>query len=257
MEDPIFIAVLIATFLLRGAVKGVVWLCLPRVALGLMTVASDLTTAMALLLVPSFATNAYQGTVGGKLVPLLRRLWPFLLAAMLLVTLGAEALTRVSLPWASALLGVLKMAYALSGLRGLRISSAPSREWWAGPVFGMVNGIFTGITGSFVVPGVMYLQALGLSRDALVQSMGILFTLSTVALAVSLGQHGLLSAELGLMSLAGLVPAFLGMYAGQTIRGRLSEARFRSVFLWGVLLLGVYILVNAILGISTPAGQPV
>jgi len=247
MGDPFFISILIATFLLAGGVKGVIGLGLPTVVLGLMTVASDLPTAMALLLVPSFATNLWQGMVGGNLGPLLRRLWPFLLAAMLLVALGAEALTRIHLPWASAVLGVLMMAYALSGLHGFRISTTAKNEWWAGPVFGMVNGVFTGLTGSFVVPGVMYLQSLGLSRDALVQAMGILFTLSTVALAVALGGNGLLTQELGLLSLTGLLPAFVGMFFGQKLRGRLSEARFRHVFLWGVFLLGIYILANAVM----------
>ena len=60
---------------------------------------------------------------------------------------------------------------------------------------GGVNGILTGLTGTFVVPGVPYLQALGLDRMALVQAMGILFTVSTIALAVSLSGHDLLPKE--------------------------------------------------------------
>ena len=67
------------------------------------------------------------------------------------------------------------------------------------------------MTGSFVVPGVLYLNAIGLERDALVQAMGILFTLATLALALILGGSGLLTAELGLGSLIGLPPAMVGM----------------------------------------------
>jgi len=37
MEEPIFIVALIATFILAGAVKGVIGLGLPTVVLGLMT----------------------------------------------------------------------------------------------------------------------------------------------------------------------------------------------------------------------------
>ena len=56
-------------------------------------------------------------------------------------------------------------------------------------MIGGINGVLTGMTGSFVVPGVLYLQALALPRDAFIQAMGILFTISTVALAVSLGDR--------------------------------------------------------------------
>ena len=57
MFDPVTIAAITATFLLAGAVKGVIGLGLPTVSLGLLTAALDLPTAMALLIVPSFATG--------------------------------------------------------------------------------------------------------------------------------------------------------------------------------------------------------
>jgi uncharacterized membrane protein YfcA len=104
------------------------------------------------------------------------------------------------------------------------------------------------MTGSFVVPGVMFLQALGMSRHMLVQAMGMLFTGSTVALALALQGHGLLPAQLGLVSAAALLPAVAGMVLGQRIRRRFSEARFRQVFLIAILLLGAYIVANAALG---------
>ena len=65
---------------------------------------------------------------------------------------------------------------------GYRFNLNTRHEWWVGFLAGSVNGILTGMTGSFVVPGVFYLQSIGLHRDALIQSMGILFTTSTLAL---------------------------------------------------------------------------
>ncbi len=249
MEDGALFAAIIATFLLAGAVKGVIGLGLPTVSLGLLTVAADLTTAMALLLIPSFVTNVWQALVGGKLGELLRRTWPFLLLATLTVWLGAQALTQVDLAYLSALLGLLLVAYAVIALAGLRLTVTPRHEVWAGPLTGAVNGVLTGMTGSFVVPGVMYLQAIGLPRDMLIQAMGLLFTLSTLALAVALQSNHLLSAEKGLLSLAGLVPALVGMVVGQKIRAHLPEATFRRIFFSALLMLGVYIVGTARLGI--------
>lgn len=101
------------------------------------------------------------------------------------------------------------------------------------------------MTGSFVVPGVMFLQAIGLPRDQFVQAMGIAFTISTLALAISLGTNDFLTGDLGLISLAGVVPAIAGMIIGQRLRNTLSEEKFRRVFFWSILALGLYIAANA------------
>lgn len=108
----------------------------------------------------------------------------------------------------------------------------------------MANGVLTGMTGSFVVPGVMYLQGTGMGRNELVQAMGILFTLSTLALALALGGTGLLDAELGLLSMLALVPALVGMVIGQRLRGRLPEARFRTALFAALLAMGLSMLPN-------------
>ena len=242
---PVILAVA-ATFLVAGTVKGVIGLGLPTVSLGLLTVVQDLPTAMALLVIPSFATNLWQASVGGNGWVILKRIWPFLVMATATVWIGALALTRLDLWFLSALLGILLLIYGGLNLAGIRLTIAASHEYWAGPVFGTANGILTGMTGSFVVPGVMFLQAIGLPRDMLVQAMGILFTLSTVALAMALQTNSLLPPSSLAVSAAAMVPAFLGVLAGQRVRQKLSEARFRQLFFVAIVLLGLYILGNAI-----------
>lgn len=247
MFDPLTLAIIFATFLFAGAVKGVIGLGLPTISLALLTVAFDLTTAMALLLVPSFATNLWQGVVGGNGIAIMRRLWLFFAMATVTVGLGGVMLTRVDLDVLSALLGVLIVLYAGFGIFGLSFNIAPVRERWAGPLCGAVNGVLTGMTGSFVVPGVMYLQSIGLTRDMLVQAMGILFTLSTLALGISLGANDLLDRAQGLMSASGVLPAVIGMVCGQQIRHRLSEELFRRIFFFSLMVLGLYIAASAML----------
>jgi uncharacterized membrane protein YfcA len=63
-------------FLLAGAVKGVVGLGLPTVAVGLLSVRMPPAEAAAILLLPSFITNVWQLAEGPRLGLLLRRLWP-------------------------------------------------------------------------------------------------------------------------------------------------------------------------------------
>ena len=121
-----------------------------------------------------------------------------------------------------------------------------SQERWAGPLIGTANGVLTGMTGSFVVPGVMFLQAIGLPRDMFIQSMGVLFTASTIALAIALGGNNLLNAELGTISAFALAPAIVGMVIGQRVRRMLSETVFRQVFFISLTALGAYIIIRAL-----------
>ncbi|MDH3762112.1 MAG: sulfite exporter TauE/SafE family protein [Gammaproteobacteria bacterium] len=237
--------VILATFLLAGLVKGVIGLGLPTVSLAILTVALDLPSAMALLLVPSFITNLWQAMVGGNTRLILARIWPFLLMATATIWIGAQALKHVQLSMLSALLGVLLAAYAIASLVGFRLSLSPRRASWGGALLGIVNGIFTGMTGSFVVPGVIYLQALGFSRDALIQAMGMLFALSTLALGLALQSNNMLASAQIIDSSIALLPAIAGMMLGQRIRSRISEPLFRKVFFVSLLALGAYIIVSA------------
>lgn len=246
MGDPVLLAIVAAVFVLAGMVKGVIGLGLPTVSLGLLTAALDLTSAMALMIAPSLVTNLWQGAVGGHARAILNAHWPFLALATGTIWIGAMALGQVDPALLSALLGAVLAVYAAIGLSGARLAIAPRHRPWAGPVFGAANGVLTGMTGSFVVPGVMYLQAAGLPRDRLVQAMGMLFTLSTAGLAVALGRHGLWSAELGTLSALAVVPAILGMVVGARLRRRIPEAAFRRVFFAAILLLGGYIAARAL-----------
>jgi uncharacterized membrane protein YfcA len=74
----------------------------------------------------------------------------------------------------------------------------------------------------------------------------VLFTTSTIALALALRGQGFLSSELAILSAAGVLPAVAGMYLGQLVRQRLSEAAFRNVFFVGLLMFGGYIAVRSL-----------
>ncbi len=249
MLDLFTITAIAGTFLLAGVVKGVIGLGLPTLSLGLLATTLDLPTAMALLIVPSFVTNLWQAIVGDNGRAVLVRIWPFLLIATATVWLGAIAMTYVHLSFLSGLLGGILVIYSTLNLTGVRIAIPVHSEIWAAPLFGTANGILAGMTGSFVVPGVMFLQSIGLSRDMLVQAMGMLFTASTVALALALCGNSLLTAQLSLVSAAAVIPAMVGMVTGHRIRRKFSEDQFRQISFIVIFLLGTYIITKATLGV--------
>ena len=105
---------------------------------------------------------------------------------------------------------------------------------------GALTGLVTAATGVFVIPAVPYLQALGLTKDDLVQALGLSFTVSTIALAAGLARDGVFGAALVGASLLALAPAIVGMIIGQRTRGRLRPDVFRRWFFLGLLVLGLY-----------------
>jgi len=243
--EPLIIVAIVGSFLIAGMVKGVIGLGLPTVSLALLAAVIDLPSAMALLLVPSFITNIWQASVGGNGRAVLRRLWLFLLMTTVTVWLGTAVLSRVDVSLLSGLLGILLVLYSAVNLAGLRFSVPPRQERWVGPFAGFLNGTLTGMTGSSVVPGVLYLQSIGLQRDMLVQAMGMLFAATTLALAIGLQGVGLLRFDLGILSGIALLPAIAGMVLGRKIRQRLSETMFRRTFFTCLIIMGLYIIGRA------------
>lgn len=233
-----------AAFLLAGTVKGVIGLGLPTVAMGLLGMVMLPAQAAALLIIPSTVTNVWQLVTGGHLLPLLKRLWPMLLMIASGTVLGSMVIGISSGPLMTRALGAALLLYALSGLFLPTLRIAPRHEAWLGPACGFVTGIITSATGVFVIPAVPYLQALGLERDALVQALGLSFTVSTLVLAGGLFWNGALGGgELG-ASLIALIPALFGMWLGQWLRQRISAKVFKRVFFIGMGALGLHLLLG-------------
>ena len=63
------------------------------------------------------------------------------------------------------------------------------------------------------------------------------FTLVIIVLGLGLSRHDLLTMDLMLLSLLGLVPSAAGMFLGRRGLHRIAEIRFRRVFFFGALLL--------------------
>ena len=123
----------------------------------------------------------------------------------------------------------------------------PLAERLLSPVIGAATGGVTAATGVLVIPAVPYLQALALKRDDLVQAMGLSFTISTLALAVSLSQQGLFQAPLAAASAVALLPAMLGMWIGQHLRRRIRPDQFRLYLFAGLLLVGAHLALRPLL----------
>lgn len=236
---PAWLWMAMGVFALAGIVKGVVGLGLPTVAMGLLALRLPPAEAAALLIIPSLVTNIWQMRPWRALGLSVARMWPMQAGIVVGTAAGAWLIGAPAGAWAHVALGVALVAYAGWALLGARWHVPPERERWMGPVVGAVTGGVTAGTGVFVVPAVPYLQALDIHRDELIQTMGLCFTVSTVALAAGLAWNGSFTAGDVGWSAVLLLPALAGMRAGAWLRSRLSALWFRRCLMVSLALLGV------------------
>jgi uncharacterized membrane protein YfcA len=246
MHEDVLWPVLI--FILAGLVKGSIGMGLPTVGLALLGLFMPPAQAAALMLVPSLVTNVWQAAAGGAFARLSLRM----AALLVCIALGVWAMRLVGAglaeqSHATAWLGAALGLYGAYGLFGRTLRVAANAERWLSPTIGLLTGAFTGATGVFVIPSVPYLQGLGLSKDELVQGLGIVFTVATLALGASLAQGGQLDLRASGLSTALVVPALTGMALGQYVRSRVSAATFKRCFFVGTLLLGLHLAARAFL----------
>ena len=223
-----------AVFVIAGGVKGITGMGLPTVAVSLLGLWMAPAQAAALLVAPSLATNVAQCR-GRHFRALVMRLWP----AWLAFAGAALAAPAMGSGWGPVdphrLLGGVLVLYGAWGLWRPVLPDLSRHQRLAtvlGVAAGALTGWMTAATAVFVVPLVPYLQALRLDKDAMVQALGLSFTLATIVLAVRLQGAGTAQLVVSASSSLALAAAFAGLGLGAALRSRLSGPAFqRGLFL--------------------------
>jgi uncharacterized membrane protein YfcA len=240
-----------ATFLIAGFVKGALGLGLPTVSMGLLAVLMPPAEALAIVIVPAIVTNIWQTFVGPYLRDILRRLWPLLIGTAAGIYLNAGSLTGPYAHLTTIALGFLLALNAILGLSKFSFTVSRRNEKWVGGIVGIITGLISAATGVQVIPAVPFLQAIGMDKEELIQALGVFFTVATVTLCFNLTSSGLLTAATALPGAIAMVCSFIGMFVGQAVRTRLQPEVFRRWFHIGMILLGTYLALSAILNIES------
>jgi uncharacterized protein len=237
---PVFIVFMLAAWL-----KGATGLGFSTLALPLLAWFFEPVLVIAVVLMPSLFSNLVVMWQAGSWREVVRRFWPLYLATLPGLLLGFYLLIHVEADWSRRVLGTVLVGYCLWSL----VAPAwrcPSR--WAPPLAwpaGFLTGLVSGLTGSQVMPVLPYLMALPLPREVLVQAVNLSFTLSSLVMLALFGGAGRFDADILSVSVLGLIPVALGVWAGGRLRRRLPETTFRRLVLAVLLALGLGLLLRS------------
>ena len=251
--ESMFQPEIVLIFLFAGIIKGLIGLGVPMITLSLMSLFQPIPSAVVITLLPSFLTNIWQMAKGGNFRKLSRKLWGLIVMVPPGVWLGTYFLDKFDLPWFSVILGSLLLIFGIISLGGFKFEVPKGQENLWGTFAGLVGGLMMGMTGIFSVPSVFYIYGLGLSRDELVQALGIVLNIVTIFLAIALFRLGIIYEKQLLLSVGAFFGTASGMVIGQQIRRHIPEGLFRRIFLSFLMILGTYIITNALneLGVLT------
>ncbi|HSH99470.1 MAG TPA: sulfite exporter TauE/SafE family protein [Reyranella sp.] len=235
------IGLIAVAFVIAGVAKGAIGMGMPPIAIGLMSFAVPLESAIAIMVVPTMITNIWQAIYGGGIRPLLRRFGTMAATATIGILGVGLLLSDLGSPQTAGWVGVLLVLYSIIALTPWRPRVPRRVEPWANPVIGLASGAVAGSTGVAAVPFLPYMQSLDMNPHELVQSLGIMFLFITGMLAVSLALHGAYHLANSVASVAAVAPTMAGVWLGQRARRRLKPETFRRIFILGMLGIGLHL----------------
>ncbi len=244
--SPVLILWVVAVIALAGLIHGALGLGFPIVATPLIALATDMRTAIILILLPCIAAVVASIIKGQGLRAVLAEFWPM----PIYMFIGASIGTRLFIAYPDApyalLLAILVVVY-------LNLDWFGKTDWplirkhrhLSGAVFGVIAGTFEGSTNAAAPPLVIYFLALALSPSAMVQALNICFITGKTTQFATMATTGGVEITQWVVTLPLAVIAAGTVLAGIRIRSRVDAMTYRgwlkkALFVIALLLLLQY-----------------
>lgn len=166
-----------------------------------------------------------------------RDIWRLVVASVLGIPLGVWWVRAINEDTASALMGVVLIAYALYRTRGESLQARLDVRW--GYVAGFLAGVLGGAYNIFGPPAIVYASAQGWEKEAFKANLQafalVISTLTGGAHAIS----GSLTHDMLALLLIGVPCAVFGMVLGFWLDPFISKERFGQVITTFLVVMGV------------------
>jgi uncharacterized protein len=214
-----------------GFVKGTLGVGLPLVVLPLLSFVVPGHQAIAIMIVPVLASNAWQAWETRVDGSHLRRFLPLMIALVLSTLLTARMTIALSDEAITVLIAIAVLLAVCLMLWQPAFNVTPTNERRWGVVVGWASGLLGGVSSLAGPLIISFLLALRLPRETFVGCISIIYLAAALPLYITMVLHGKVSADDVGWSAAALAPMWIGLTLGRVFRHRLSEVGFRRVLL--------------------------
>ena len=226
-DISIFFIIMII-FYIAGLVKGFLGIGLPAAAMALLTLFINPLDAIALIIVPIIFTNALQflRSENRKQIVLEYKHC----AVALIVTIFITSMFIKSYPSAliTVSIGIAMVAFSINTLVGVKLPIGPKNGWQI--TIGIASGILGGLSSIWSPPVAMYLLAREVPKEKFIAATGFLFFVGSFPLALGYYLSGILTINIILKSLIGLLVVLAGFRTGEILRKRVLKIFLKSLF---------------------------
>ncbi|MEM9782759.1 MAG: sulfite exporter TauE/SafE family protein [Pseudomonadota bacterium] len=224
-------AVLLASFLAGGLVKGALGFGLPLVVVSTapIFVSVDIVLIANATVMPF--SNTLQIVQSGRVAASISRFRLLYIALILTLPFGVALGSVISTGMLTVVLGVVVMAFTALQALSPRLQIRPDLERPFGAATGALAGIIGGLTTVNGPIMTLFAVGLGVERRMMVSMQGLAYLITGLILAVGYAGIGLIDGSRLATGLICIAPAFLGMWVGNRLAQRLPQAVFRQVVL--------------------------
>ncbi len=242
LPGPGALLIILLAFILGGLIKGTLGVGLPLLAVPLMSLVIPAPTAIALMAVPVLMSNVWQAIDSGSARAHALRFTPLLITVLISTLITVPLALSLSLKALNVLVASAVLIAVFLMAFQPKVALSPRQERWGSPIVGALAGIMGGISSMAGPLIISYLLALKLPREVFIGSISVIYLFAMVPLYASLAWHGRLGWFEAGVSLVGLIPMFMGMRLGKSLRHRLSEVAFRRVLFWFLGMLALMLM---------------
>jgi uncharacterized membrane protein YfcA len=227
-------------------VKGAIGFGFPTVATPLVALASDVRTAVVILLLPNIVMDGVQIFRRPGVVAAARRHAPLIATGVIGTVIGTQFLRWMSSRALLLSLGVLILCFVAFSLARPSWRLPPRLELSLGPAVGFLAGLLGGITNVFALPTAPYLYALDLPKAEFVRAISVAFLAFKLAQLGAVWQVGLLEPRLLGLSIGAIVVALVTFRLGLWAQDRVPTAVFNRAVLAFLAFVSVAMLFRAL-----------
>jgi uncharacterized membrane protein YfcA len=238
------IAIAVLGLFFAGIVKGSTGLGYSSCALPFLAVAVGLKAAIVLVVVPAMMANIAVMWSAGYFRETLHKFSRFYIATFPGICFGILSLNAIEQRLAAIVLGIIIVAYSAYSVFRPTLHLPERFHMPVQYPAGLLNGFFTGLTGSQVLPLLPYMLSINLDPDRFVQAVNMAVTISAAIMIVVLMVSGIMDLPGLGMSILCIAPAMAGIALGTKVRHLIPATQFRTVVIGVLAVIGVMLIIG-------------